>query len=55
MNISKGEKQFTIKECKNHWSVERKIGKLTVDIQVPKDICKTSDELKEYIEQEETF
>lgn len=53
--VQKNDKTYTVKECKNHWNVSTAIGKLSVSYQVPKDICATIEELKQYIESENMF
>ena len=56
MNIyQKGEKEYTIEEQKMFWVVSNKGGALTVEYKVPKDICKTQEELVEYINKEGLF
>lgn len=55
MNITKGEKVYTVKECKSYWSVSTAIGKLTVIYQVPKDMCEILEDLKQYIKSENIF
>ena len=53
--VQKDDKTYTVKECKNHWNVSATIGKLSISYQVPKDICKTIEELKQYIKSENMF
>lgn len=53
--VQKNDKTYTVKECKNHWNISTEIGKLSVSYQVPKDMCATFEELKQYIESENMF
>ncbi len=55
MKIKKGEKEYTIIERKNYWSVSLASGGVAVDYQVGKDLCETETELLAYIEKEEMF
>ena len=55
MIIEKSEKRYEIFERLKHWLVVLKSGALSVEFQIPKDICNTEAELKEYIESEKMF
>ena len=55
MNISKGEKTYIIRECKNHWSVSDETTAVSVCFKVEKELCKTKAELIEYIKSNDMF
>ena len=55
MTVEKNGKQYEVYERKTIWSVILKSGALTVNIQVPKDICATFEEVKEYIQKDDMF
>lgn len=55
MTITKGGKEYEISEREECWTVSRKIGALTVEYKVPKDICKDEAELHAYIERDDLF
>ena len=55
MIIEKNGKKYEIIEYTAHWLVRLKNGDLTLDYQIPKEICKNSIELKDYIYQEKMF
>ncbi len=49
MKLTKGEKIYLINEYDNKWTVKTENGKLTVCVDVLKELCKTETELREYI------
>lgn len=49
MSIGKGENIYTIKETANGWSIKTDISKLDVYYSIPKEICKTIEDVKKYI------
>lgn len=55
MTIAKGEKSYTVRECKNHWNVTTNAGGLSVNYEVDKALCKTEEELAEYIKNNDMF
>lgn len=55
MTIKKGDKEYIVTELKGNWKLSRKVGVLTIEYAVPKDICKDETELTAYVEQEDIF
>lgn len=55
MTIEKNGKVFTVRENKNSWTVVRAEGRVSVSCNVPKEICRTFDELKAYIAENDLF
>lgn len=55
MIIRKGNKEYTITERRECWVLSCKIGGLSVEYKVPKDICADEEELRAYVEAEELF
>ena len=55
MVIRKGSKEYTIAERRECWVVSCKIGELSVEYKVPKDICTDEEELRADVEAEELF
>lgn len=55
MTIKKGGKEYTVKDCNGYWSVTLAAGALSVEYKVSKEICKTENELREYVKAEELF
>lgn len=53
--VTKGEKVYTVKECVKHWTVSATNGKLKVDYQIDKEICKTREDVEKYIASESAF
>ena len=49
MDIIKNGKTYTITECTSKWIIKSTSGKLSVSFDVSKEICKTVNELHEYI------
>ena len=49
MVIEKNGKVYTVTESSAKWTVEAENGKLAVVVEVPKDLCKTEAELREYV------
>lgn len=55
MEITINAKNYSIRECKEKWIVTTKTGKLTSSIDVPKSICKTESDLKDFIKNNEVI
>ena len=55
MIVEKNGKQYEVTEWKNHWSVTWKSGAVEASFQIPKDICKTEEDIKAYIQTETMF
>lgn len=55
MDIIKNGSIYTATESKNKWKVSKDSGKLTVSVDIPKEICKTPDELREYVLSNDLF
>ena len=55
MKIEKGEHIYTITETANTWNIKTDISKLGVSYTVPKEICKTIDDVKKYIAENNIF
>lgn len=55
MIIYKGDKMYTIAEHHECWVLSCKIGALSVEYKIPKDICADEKELRTYIETQELF
>lgn len=55
MIIEKNGKYYEVAERAKYWSVTRRGVPLSVEVQVPKDICATEAEVKEYIKSEDIF
>lgn len=55
MNILKGNKNYTVKECKSYWSVSEETTGVSVCFKVDKELCKTEAEMKEYINNNDLF
>lgn len=55
MIIRKGKKEYTIAERRECWVLSCKIGGLSVEYKVPKDICADEEGLREYVKTNELF
>lgn len=55
MVIEKQNKSYTVNECKNHWTVKHSVSGLSVSYKIEKDLCKTKDELRNYVLSNEMF
>lgn len=55
MTIQKGDRRFTVRECKKSWSVLREIGGVSVTYNVSKELCKSEAELLEYVKNSDIF
>ena len=55
MNIEKGENIYTVAETVNGWSIKTDISKVGVSYSIPKEICKTIDDVKKYIAENDIF
>ncbi len=49
MLIEKNGKTYIVTEASNKWTVKSDDGKLSVSFEVPKELCPTADELREYV------
>lgn len=55
MCITKNGKDYSVTEYSDKWTVKADRGKLSVAFYVSKSICKTSDELREYVLKNDLF
>lgn len=55
MNIIKNENVYTITETANNWNIKTDISKVGVSYSIPKEICKTIDDIKKYISENDIF
>ncbi len=55
MYISKNGKEYNVTEYRDKWTVKADSGKLSVAFDVSKSICKTSEELREYVLKSDLF
>ena len=55
MIIKKGEKTYTVRELLHGWKLERVMDGVSVAFNVPKNICGTFGELREYVAGNEMF
>ncbi len=55
MQIEKNGKIFDVTEKISLWAVSRKVGPLTIEIKVPKDVCGDEAALRAYVEREDLF
>lgn len=55
MCIIKNGKDYSVTEYSDKWTVKADSGKLSVAFDVSKSICKTSDELREYVLKNDLF
>lgn len=55
MTIAKGDSIYTVTESRDKWKVSKGSGKLTISVDVPKELCKTGDELREYVLSNDLF
>ena len=53
MEITINAKNYSIRECNEKWIITTKTGKLTSSIDVPKSICRTESDLKDFIKNNE--
>lgn len=49
MVIEKNGKSYSVTELRDKWKVSKDSGKLALSVDVPKEICETADELRNYI------
>lgn len=49
MEIVKSDTIYRVTETPKHWTVKRESGKLSVSFDVSKELCKTEQELREYV------
>ena len=49
MVIQKGEAAYFVRESEKKWTLKKEIGKITVSYSVPKTVCSTFDDLREYV------
>lgn len=55
MYITKNEKNYSVNEHRDKWTVKADGGKLSVAFDVSKNICKTFEELREYVLKNDLF
>lgn len=55
MKIEKDEHIYTITETPNTWSIKTDFSKLDISYSVPKEICKTTEDIKKYIAENDIF
>lgn len=55
MDIVKNGKTYSVTECISKWAINSASGKLSVSFDVSKEICKTEDELHDYVLSNEMF
>ena len=55
MIIRKDGKEYGVTERGECWVVSRKIGELSVEYKVPKDICDDEAALREYVKTDDLF
>lgn len=55
MNIVKNGNNYCVTECAEKWIVKSSSGKLSISFDISKEICKTEDELHNYILSNEMF
>lgn len=53
--IKKGDTVFTVLEFANKWKVNADNGRITLEYNVPKELCATFDELRDYILSNDIF
>lgn len=49
MIIQKGSSFYIVTESKNKWKVTKDSGRLSLSVDVPKDLCKDEEELRKYV------
>ena len=55
MYITKNGKNYSVNEYRDKWTVKADGGKLSVAFDVSKNICKTFEELQEYVLKNDMF
>ena len=55
MYITKNGKEYSVTEYRDKWTIKSDSGKLSVAFDVSKNICKTSEELREYVLKNDLF
>lgn len=55
MYITKNGEIYFVTECRDKWTVKADGGKLSVAFDVSKNICKTFEELQEYVLKNDLF
>ena len=55
MTIVKGDSVYIVTELRDKWKVSKDSGKLSLSVDVPKELCKTEDELREYVLSNDLF
>ena len=55
MVIRKDGKEYSVTELAECWVILRRIGELSVEYKVPKDICADEAALRKYVKTEEIF
>lgn len=49
MEITKGDTVYEVSENSKNWTVRKKSEKLSISFNVSKELCKTEQELREYV------
>ena len=56
MLVNKNEKVYTVRECKNYWSVTLQSAEaVSISYKVNKDLCKDEREITDYITNNDMF
>ena len=55
MIIEKCGRIYTVTELRDKWTLKAENGKLSVAYDVSKEICSTTEELREYMQQNDLF
>lgn len=55
MTIFKDEKEYAVSEQKTAWVLSRKVGSLSVEYRISKELCPTEADLQAYVAKEKLF
>lgn len=55
MIITKNDKIYNVKEFEKKWVVSTTIDKVAISFDVSKDLCKTDNDLRDYVLNNDTF
>lgn len=55
MLVTKNNKVYTVKETETKWVVSTENGKISIAYDIPKDVCKTTEDLKKYVTDNDLF
>lgn len=55
MLITKNNKVYNVKETSTKWVVSTESGKISIAYDIPKDICKTAEDLQRYVANNDLF